>query len=272
MKTPRLSGRGVFAFVLAVLLSGGTCADIHPENLPAVTPSCDLQAAPADESEAVAGLSRVVDGDTLRLADGRRVRLIGVNTPEINPGGVPEPLAVQARDFLRVLLNDDRALIFPGTDPLDNHGRTLAHVFDPEGKSVEAALIEKGLGWHVAIPPNLALADCLSRLEDEARAADRGVWRQSATPAVDVDSGGFHRVRGRVTSITFATDWWISLENHLVARVLPQYQRYFDRKAIAALEGRTVEVRGWVYPGRGGKYEPWRVNLHTPGGLFLPGD
>ena len=215
-------------------------------------------------------VARIVDGDTLRLAGGDRVRLSGVNTPELNPGGRPQPLAAEATAFLARLLADDRALLVVGEEPRDNHGRLLAHVYDSDGNSVEAALIGRGLGWHVAIPPNLAMADCLHAVEQRARHRRLGVWRFPATPVIEVNSGGFHRVRGRVTRITFARDWWLSLENRVALRVLPRDQHRFDRDRIAALRGRVVEVRGWLYPGRGGKYEPWRVNLQTPYGLFLP--
>lgn len=228
---------------------------------------CGLAGLPSRHLAKTVRIDRVSDGDTVRLASGEKIRLIGINTPELHQRGGAEPFATAARQTLNQLLADKRASIVVGQDEVDNHGRTLAHLFDSKGQSVEARLIAQGLGWHVAIPPNLAQADCLAAVEKSARQRQLGVWSRPAVKAGKVAVGGFQRISGTVTKVTLARNWWISLDNHLVAVVYPQDQKHFSRAAVAALRGHKVEVRGWVYPSRSKKFEPWRIKLQTPHGI-----
>ena len=80
-------------------------------------------------------VSKVVDGDTLRLQDGRRVRLIGINTPELSHYGRPvEPFAVQAQRRLQALVaaNDGYVGLQVGSQAKDHYGiacfRKLLHL------------------------------------------------------------------------------------------------------------------------------------------------
>ena len=71
----------------------------------------------------------VSDGDTVVLTDQRRVRLIGINTPELGHKGNPnQPLAIRARDQLRALLftENNRVKLRLGKEKQDRHGRWLA--------------------------------------------------------------------------------------------------------------------------------------------------
>ena len=74
-------------------------------------------------------VAKVVDGDTLRLVDGRSVRLIGINTPELGRDGrKAEPFAVAAQRRLRALVeaSNGRVGLVPGRESKDRYGRTLA--------------------------------------------------------------------------------------------------------------------------------------------------
>ncbi|WP_423814444.1 thermonuclease family protein, partial [Pseudomonas viridiflava] len=77
-------------------------------------------------------VQRVVDGDSLRLSDGRSVRMIGLNTPELGKQGrSDEPLAVAARLRLQALVDASggRVGLRPGKQVKDHYGRTLAHIY-----------------------------------------------------------------------------------------------------------------------------------------------
>ena len=87
---------------------------------------------------------QVVDGDTLRLVDGRSIRLIGINTPELGrKGRSDEPYAMQARRRLQALVDasDGRVGLLPGEQRKDRYGRTLAHLYDAQGRNLEAQLL-----------------------------------------------------------------------------------------------------------------------------------
>lgn len=122
-------------------------------------------------------VQRVVDGDTLKLEDDTRVRLIGVNTPEMTTdSGVPEPWAVKATEFTEAFVtNQDIRLEFD-RERLDQYGRTLAYVWVGD-EMLNEALVEAGLA---NVPGHYRYASSVRRrfeqLQDEARTAKRGIW------------------------------------------------------------------------------------------------
>ena len=94
---------------------------------------------PADRIDRGAHVARVFDGDTVALADGTHVRLIGINTPEHGRDGAPdEPFAAAATGALRELLaeHDGRLQLRFGAERHDRYGRLLAHAYLPDGRSV----------------------------------------------------------------------------------------------------------------------------------------
>jgi hypothetical protein len=140
----------------------------------------------------------------------------------------------------------------PGAEPRDRHGRLLAHVFRRrDGGSVEAELLRRGLGFRVAIPPNLAYQDCFAGAEREARRAGLGVWREPALAPRDASgltraATGIQRVRARVVKVEeSARSWWLETDGPLVLRVDKSDRRHFA-EAPSDWLGRTLVVRGWV--------------------------
>jgi endonuclease YncB( thermonuclease family) len=196
-------------------------------------------------------VQRVVDGDTLRLQDGRSVRLIGLNSPELGrKGRSAEPLAEAARKRLSELVaaNDGHVGLLPGHEPKDRYGRTLAHAYDGKGRNLEAQLLAEGLGYLVAIAPNVALVECQQAAERLARQSRVGLWRRSPvqTPG-QLSRGGFALVGGRVERVERNRGGvWLALGDSLVLRVPPQALDGFDWRRLQGLAGRQVEARGWV--------------------------
>ena len=196
-------------------------------------------------------VQRVVDGDTLRLVDGRSVRMIGLNTPETGKKDQPaEPLAERAKRRLQALVNDNGGSVGLrlGEQGRDHYGRTLAHVYGRDGRNLEAQLLSEGLGFQVAVVPNVALVDCQRQAEDVARRGRLGLWRDwPVIPATRVDKDGFALVSGRVDSVRRnAAGVWIELQGGVVLRIAPPLLGRFDGKALERLQGRQVQARGWV--------------------------
>ena len=199
----------------------------------------------------VAEVQKVVDGDTLRLADGRSVRLIGLNSPELGRQGRPaEPYAERARRRLAELVaaSDGRIGLQSGQQDRDRYGRTLAHGYDARGRNLEAQLLAEGLGYLVAIPPNLQLVDCQRTAERSARQRRLGLWRQSPLQSPQqLMRSGFALIRGRIERVERnGGGIWLELEGPLVLRVAPAVLRYFDVQRLQSLAGQRVEARGWV--------------------------
>lgn len=198
----------------------------------------------------------VLDGDTLELADGRRVRLIGIDAPEMGYRGQPsEPFARKARSELARLVKGAELRLLVGEQPKDRYGRTLGHLF-ADGVNVEALLVRGGLAFTVGIPPNLALLDCHLQHEQLARQEKSGLWSQSPIQSAEgLQKSGFHLIRGQVVKVERAGGYlWLDLDGPVTLRLASQDLPLFPEAANWA--GRTVEVRGWVIerkPQRGRK-------------------
>lgn len=124
----------------------------------------------------------VYDGDTLTLANGRKVRLLAVDTPELRgQDGRPEEGAREARDFVRNLCENREAWLEFDVEREDSYGRWLCYVYvrTPEGdRMVNAELLRAGLArYYTPGPVNLRHAEFLLACQREAREAGRGTWK-----------------------------------------------------------------------------------------------
>jgi endonuclease YncB( thermonuclease family) len=205
--------------------------------------------------DVTADVKTIIDGDTIVLSDGRKVRFIGINTPEIGrKGKVSEPLAQKARKRLVELLGDTPSVKLKiGVDAKDRYGRLLAHVFTVQGESVEAVLIREGLGFAVSFPPNLLLQGCLAQAQGEARSARLGVWSDSyfaprRSEKLRTSDTGFRLVQGVVEKVVMKKggSWWLLLEGRLALMVSKSSQEYFNQQDLQGLVGEKVLVSGWL--------------------------
>lgn len=195
----------------------------------------------------------VIDGDTLELSDGRRVRLLGIDTPEIGRRGEPsEPYAQAAKKRLQALVREPGLRMYVGEEPRDRYGRILAHLFSGDGSNIEARLLEDGLGFALVVPPNDRLANCHRQAEARARVVDRGIWSQSpVVPAAQIGEGGFALIRGRIVSVTEDGGYlWLDLDGPVTLRISREEHDALpgmsEARAPKRWIGRTVEARGWV--------------------------
>src|SRR5690606_17917808 len=172
-----------------------------------------------------------------RLVDGRSIRLIGINTPELGrKGRSDEPYAVQARRRLQMLVDasNGRVGLLYGKLRKDRYGRTLAHLYDRQGRNLEAQLLGEGLGFMVAVAPNTALVTCQAQAERQARRQRLGVWRTDQVKTVgQLKGGGFALLGGRVTGVQRNRGGlWLDLDGGRVLRVAPELLGEFDLPAL----------------------------------------
>ena len=216
----------------------------------------------ADRVDERATVRKVFDGDTLELTDGRHVRFIGINTPEVaHRDKAAQPLADQARAALETALKKDHTVLLRyDTERFDAHQRTLAHVYLSDRRSIEALLLEQGLAFWIAIPPSLHAAECYRAHEQRARSAKRGIWSNSYyTPRdaqqVGPGSDGFHVIKGRVIRIGKSKNTlWLNLAPRMALRIASEDMHYFTDYKPESLLGRDVVVRGWITPFKNGDY------------------
>ncbi len=146
----------------ALALAAGACAG---DSEPAAGPS----GAPT------ATVTKVSDGDTIRLSGLGRVRLIGIDTPEVF--GQAECFGAEASAFVeRLLPPGTRVRYRLGTEERDGYGRALAYVWLPDRRFLNRLLVSRGYAQPLTIPPNVEYADRFRGDARAAREAGRGLW------------------------------------------------------------------------------------------------
>lgn len=251
--------------------------------LPAGADSCRLQG----DAQTVQ-VKKVIDGDTVALTDGRRVRLIGINAPELaheaskgSRGNAAEPLSTQAQQALAKRVIGQPVQLQLGVLAVDHYGRTLGRLFDASGNSIEAALLREGYGFGVIKAPDFRYVACVDESQQLARKQQRGVWREAYFQPRDAQritrsDTGFRRVSGVVERVEInRKQLWIELRGQVVIKVAAKNVRRFDQPWVRSLVGRRVEASGWLVarkPSRGGKkkvFKPYLLQIDDPM-LLLP--
>jgi endonuclease YncB( thermonuclease family) len=230
------------------------------------------QACSVDHVDETVQVRYVFDGDTVELKDGRKVRLLGINTPELDhEHGHDEPLARAARRALQDMLGDaDSVALRYGQRRHDHYGRTLAHVIVDGRRDVQLALLKQGLAAAIAVSPNLWHVDCYRDAELRARQRHQGIWGQAYYHPLDVDRrqpqrGGFRLLQGHIRHVGVSKAFvWFDLDNGVALRLAQADQAYFPDRAWRDWQGRRIEARGWLYRIR---RSDWQMNIHHPQNL-----
>ena len=137
-------------------------------------------------------VERAVDGDTLKLGTGERVRLIGIDTPEMHESEklyrdaarthqdvrTIQALGRRAYEFTRSLVEGKLVRLEFDVERRDKYGRLLAYVYlVNEGTFVNAEIVKQGYASLMTYPPNVKHADLFLKLYQEARENKRGLWQ-----------------------------------------------------------------------------------------------
>lgn len=122
-------------------------------------------------------VERVIDGDTLLLRGGERVRLLGVDTPEtVHPRIPVEPFGPEASRYTERRVEGKTVRLGFDKERRDRYGRLLAYVY-VEGSLLNEELIREGYSEaQLEYPYSNAMKRLFREAEAEARAANRGVW------------------------------------------------------------------------------------------------
>ena len=112
----------------------------------------------------------VIDGDTFETEDGIHVRMLGINTPEVN-----EDYYQEAKDELRKLIFNKTVLLVRDKQDKDKYGRDLRYVYY-EDLFVNSYLVETGYAKTLSIAPNTKYTEEFALLEREAMDKKVGLW------------------------------------------------------------------------------------------------
>jgi micrococcal nuclease len=155
----------------------------------AIAPAKTLSAERNDGGSYI--VSRVVDGDTLKLSNGEKVRLIGIDTPELHSSNKLDRDAARSKkdsslimgmgkkaaDLTKGLVLGKSIRIEYDVKKRDRYGRILAYIYLDDGTFVNAKLIEEGYAQVMTVPPNVKYSDLFIKLERQARQAGKGLWK-----------------------------------------------------------------------------------------------
>jgi endonuclease YncB( thermonuclease family) len=245
---------------IAGLIRVFTAAIVGSLSLIPAAAGADAPLSPAADGRA--RVTQLIDAATLRLADGRIVRLAGVLPPapaDVREGGFAEA----ARQTVAALVQDRDVVLAFGARRRDRHGRFVAQLWrsaEDETQEVwlQGRLLADGLARVATTPDNLLLVSEMLRIEAEARRAGRGLWSDPAfrvrTPEDARDGlNRFQIVEGRVRAAAI---------RHGIGYLNfgPDYRTDFtlvlDREALrlmraagadpTRLEGLRVRARGWL--------------------------
>jgi len=147
-------------------MSGKTCLLIILLLLALLVSGCY---APPDTVAVI----KVIDGDTIVIEGGYRVRYIGIDTPEIRP--LEEAYAIEAWQANRQMVEGKRVRLEKDVSETDRYDRLLRYVY-VEDVFVNAELVRVGLARVISYPPDTRYQSLLEEVEEEARRAGRGIW------------------------------------------------------------------------------------------------
>jgi len=138
---------------------------------------------PASSKTLLGTVTRIVDGDTIKVAiEGEpltTVRYIGVDTPEtVKPGEPVQCFGKVASAYNRRLVEHKQVRLRVGRERLDRYDRLLAYVYlRPGGEFVNELLIERGYARTLSIAPNTDFAARFARRQRAAQRNGLGLWR-----------------------------------------------------------------------------------------------
>ncbi len=129
----------------------------------------------ASQRRTSAQVTKHTDGDTLWLSGIGKVRLIGVDTPEVY--GDDECYGRRASAFVERTVPLDSAVSYRlGTEERDRYGRALAYVYLDKGRFLNLLLVRRGYAQVLTVPPNVEFAERFTKAARRAREAGRGLW------------------------------------------------------------------------------------------------
>jgi len=214
---------------------------------------------------------RVIDGDTIVLLNGEKVRLLGINAPELGYNGeLNDPGALAAQQFLKTRVLNKFVVIEKDAEDKDHYGRSLAHVFLKSGEHINVELLRHGKVFLNIHPPNLRYSSQLIEAQSTAEKTGKGIWSAKfywLQPVTQIPEeqikkwGRFSSTVKKVSVLEKGTKLWLSDEVYIW--IAEKNRQYFP--TVTDYRGKHIEIRGW--PRKRGKF--WSLNAIHPSQLLI---
>ncbi|MDI1231062.1 MAG: thermonuclease family protein [Methylobacter sp.] len=199
----------------------------------------------------------VYDGDTVVLEDGRKIRFLGINTPEVQHRDKPADAGGdEAKQWLIDTLKNTKVRLEISAEKTDKYGRTLAHLFTETKQHINLQLVEAGLAAVSIYPPNLLYVNELVKAQDQAELAKLGIWGRPeyavrpVSRLTEAGHPGWTRLLGKVVNVrTTRKSVYLEFSDAFEARIERKWLDLFPD--VNSYLGKTVEVRGWLSKSKG---------------------
>ena len=165
----------LFAFFIGTYLYflGFYLTRSSPSLAPATSNFAQITDTVATSTEKVI---RVIDGDTFEINGGIKVRLIGVDTPEMkNKNKTVDCFAQEAKRKLETLIGGKEVVLVKDVSETDKYGRLLRYVYLGD-EMINDTLIKEGYARISTFPPDVKFKDQFLADERRAREANSGLW------------------------------------------------------------------------------------------------
>jgi len=240
-------------------------------------PAIAAPACPGTNYDETSNIKYIVDGDTLHLKDGRKVRLIGINTPEsARDNRAAEPFSAEATNALKTLFTNSKSIsLVYGKEKFDRYKRLLAHGFTANGENIQAILLAQGYARAITFPPNTKFSTCYQQQERKARCNKTGLWKKTkilSAKKLNDTHIGFQLVTGKLKSININKKGiWLNLDNKLTIGIRPDNQPLFDIDAIYRMLNQKIVVRGWLNKSKKSTSTTWPyyIRVRHPSSIQL---
>lgn len=220
-------------------------------------------------------VTEVIDGDTIILSDGRHVRYIGIDTPEVRIRKnnefvyLPQPFALEAKEFNRKLVEGKTIRLEFDVEKTDKYGRLLAYCFTDE-TFVNAKLLEEGYAVLYTYPPNVKYSETFVESQKKARQENKGLWKDYETIDSDQAYNYINQLKtvkgkvlttydsGKVVYLNFGRNY----KTDFTVVIFRNSLKYFNDKGINPAifyKGKSVEITGRIK-----EYNGPEIIVNTP--------
>ena len=165
------------AIVASVIGYRASKPSIKPSATTITTVTTEFSTTTIETTEDTFLVTRVIDGDTIEIEGGKKVRYIGIDTPEtVDPRKPVQCFGVEAFNKNKELVERKRIRLEKDISETDKYGRLLRYVY-VDGIFVNDYLVRQGYAYAYTYPPDVKYSEQFIQAQKEARENNRGLWK-----------------------------------------------------------------------------------------------
>jgi len=234
-------------------------------------PQANAQVLKINAGYSFYGIKKVYDGDTVLLSNDKKVRFLGINTPEVEGRNKSAQAGgEEARQWLIKKLENKKVRLEIDVEKKDKYGRLLAHLFTEQKEHINLELVKKGLASVNIYPPNLKYSNELLVAQKIAERDKIGIWQlkeYAPKPVEQIKKGsykGWQRVMGKIKNIRQTRKYsYLDFTDVFALKIAKKSLGLFPD--MNNYMGKKIEVRGWINKHK----KNYSMFIRYPGAIVL---